>query len=147
MARETSKGKCVYCNREFSKPSMTSHLKACKQRLASMEAVNSGSKKSSETRIFHLVVEGQYLRMYWMHLEVPARVTLAVLDQFLRNIWVECCGHLSAFKMGNVTYHSDAQLAAEGDLDDPFPPRQSGLSDEIQAQIMQSLPPERQDAF
>jgi hypothetical protein len=106
-----------------------------------------GCKKSGTTRIFHLVVEGQYLPMYWMHLEVPAWMTLAGLDQFLRNIWVECCGHLSAFKIGNVTYHSDAQLAAEGDLDDPFPPRQSGLSDEIQAQIMQSLPPERQDAF
>ena len=151
MARETSRGKCVYCNREFSKPSMTNHLKACKQRLASMEAVNSGSKKSGETRIFHLVVEGQYLPMYWMHLEVPAWVTLAGLDQFLRNIWVECCGHLSAFRIGNVTYHSDAQLAAEGDMADPFSQRQSGtselLSEEFQAQILQSLPPERQDAF
>jgi hypothetical protein len=147
MARETSKGKCVYCNREFSKQSMTNHLKACKQRIASMEAVNSGAKKSGTTRIFHLVVEGQYLPMYWMHLEVPAWMTLAGLDQFLRNIWVECCGHLSAFKIGNVTYHSDAQLAAEGDLDDMFSPKQSGLTDEIQAQILQSLPPERQDAF
>jgi hypothetical protein len=147
MARETSKGKCVYCNREFSKPSMTNHLKACKQRIASIEAVNSGAKKSGTTRIFHLVVEGQYLPMYWMHLEVPAWVTLAGLDQFLRNIWVECCGHLSAFKIGNVTYHSDAQLTAEGDMDDLFSQRSNGISDEIQAQILQSLPPERQDAF
>ena len=151
MAKETSKGKCVYCGGEFSKPSMANHLKACKQRLAGMEAVNLGAKKSGKSRIFHLVVEGRYLPMYWMHLEVPAWVTLADLDQFLRNIWVECCGHLSAFRIGNVTYHSDAQLAAEGDMDDPFSQRQADtsglLSDEFQAKILQSLPPERQDAF
>lgn len=147
MARETSKGKCVYCDREFSKPSMTNHLRACKQRVASIEAVNSGAKKSGTTRIFHLVVEGRYLPMYWMHLEVPAWVTFAGVDQFLRNIWVECCGHLSAFKIGNVTYHSDAGLAADGDMDDPFSQGSSGISEEIQAEILQSLPPERQDAF
>ena len=82
-----------------------------------------------------------------MHLEVPAWVTLANLDQFLRNIWVECCGHLSAFRIGNVTYHSDAQLVAEGDMDDLFSQRQSGLSEEFKAEILQSLPPEQHDAF
>ena len=147
MARETSKGKCVYCNREFGKPSMTSHLKACKQRIASIEAINSGSKKAGTTRIFHLVVQGQYLPMYWMHLEVPGGVTLAGLDQFLRDIWVECCGHLSAFKIGNVTYHWDAALAAEGNMVDRFAQLRSGLSEAFQAEILQSLPPERHDAF
>jgi hypothetical protein len=42
--------------------------------------------------------------MYWMNLEVPADATLAELDDFLRATWLECCGHLSAFRIGGVSY-------------------------------------------
>ena len=48
--------------------------------------------------------------MYWMHLEVLAGTTLATLDSFLRNIWLECCGHLSAFTIGGVRYSVDAAI-------------------------------------
>jgi hypothetical protein len=49
-------------------------------------------------RWFHLVVEGQYERDYWLHLQAPANRTFGELDGLLRAIWLECCGHLSAFK-------------------------------------------------
>lgn len=29
------------------------------------------------------------------------------LDQFIRDIWVECCGHLSAFECNGIQYESD----------------------------------------
>ena len=59
MAREISKGKCVYCDRELSKSSMTNHLKSCKQRSASIENVS--SKKSRKVKLLHLVVEDNIL--------------------------------------------------------------------------------------
>jgi hypothetical protein len=34
---------------------------------------------------------------YWLHLAAPADARLAEVDEFLRDIWLECCGHLSAF--------------------------------------------------
>ena len=102
MAREISKGKCVYCDRELSKSAITNHLKSCKQRAAGAQTVS--TKKSRKTKLLHLVVEGQYLRMYWMHLEVPTTITLADLDSFLRDIWLECCGHLSAFSIDGISY-------------------------------------------
>jgi Plasmid pRiA4b ORF-3-like protein len=48
--------------------------------------------------------------MYWMHLEVSAGITLAMLDRFLRDTWLECCGHLSAFEIGGVRSTVDAGM-------------------------------------
>src|SRR5437588_1480433 len=45
-----------------------------------------------------------------MHLEVPASATLTVLDRFLRDTWLECCGHLSAFEIAGVRYAVDAGM-------------------------------------
>ncbi len=56
--------------------------------------------------IFQLVVEGRHDPEYWMHLEAPAPVTLKSLDRFLRDTWLECCGHLSAFTIKGKTYTS-----------------------------------------
>ena len=61
-----------------------------------MEAALENQSEGHKTRKLHLQVEGRYLPMYWMHLAVNASATLETLDQFLRAIWLECCGHLSA---------------------------------------------------
>lgn len=37
---------------------------------------------------------------YWLFVEMRSDATLRTLDAFLRDIWVECCGHLSAFFVG-----------------------------------------------
>ena len=42
-----------------------------------------------------------------MHLEMPASDALADLDGFLRDIWLECCGHLSEFTIGGTSYSSE----------------------------------------
>lgn len=109
MTRQISKGTCNFCHNEFSKSSMTRHLESCKQRIvpAPAEAETGSRRKSQKTKMLHLVVEGNFLSMYWMHLEVTASTTLATLDRFLRDIWLECCGHLSAFEIGGVRYTVD----------------------------------------
>ncbi len=88
---------------------MTRHLESCEQR-AALHADAGSHQKVQKTRAFHLVVEGYRLPMYWMHLEVPAGTTLAKLNYFLRDTWLECCGHLSAFEIGGVRYTVDADL-------------------------------------
>ena len=105
--RETSKGICDFCKGEFDKSKMSQHLKYCKQRIASMETTK--SQEPEKTKLFHLVVEGRDLPMYWMHLEMPADATLSELDDFLRAIWLECCDHLSAFRIGKASYLSQTQ--------------------------------------
>ncbi|HUL31011.1 MAG TPA: hypothetical protein VLZ03_11220, partial [Thermodesulfobacteriota bacterium] len=46
------------------------------------------------------LVEGRDLPEYWMHLKVSSHARFQDLDNFLREIWLECCGHLSAFVIG-----------------------------------------------
>jgi len=103
MTRQILKGKCSFCNATFSKGAMTKHLKSCRQREAVSETT-SEKRKLQKTKSFHLLVEGRGLPEYWMHLSVSTNATLKDLDGFLRNIWLECCGHLSAFTIGGKTY-------------------------------------------
>ena len=94
MARVQSKGVCVFCQRAYSKGGMSRHLAACKARPA----------EKGSSKIFHLQAEGLYAAMYWLHLEMPGQATLQDLDIFLRDIWVECCGHLSMFEIEGQRY-------------------------------------------
>jgi hypothetical protein len=107
MAKQISRGICSLCQREFSKSTIGRHLEAC-QRKANEAAVAAGKKPGRTAKQFHLVVEGRDLPMYWMHLSVSTRASLADLDQFLRETWLECCGHMSSFEIGELCYVSGA---------------------------------------
>jgi hypothetical protein len=103
MVRETTKGTCSFCHATFSKGTITRHLTSCPQRASN---VNAGSQKQKKSKVFHLVVDGRDNPQYWMHINVPEEATLTALDDFLRQTWVECCGHLSNFAFAGTTYAS-----------------------------------------
>lgn len=105
MIRYISTGKCTFCNAAFSKGAMSKHLISCKQRKVASET-SARTPGSPKMRGFHLVAEGRRLPEYWMHLAVPAKATLADMDSFLRDIWLECCEHLSAFAIEGRRYSS-----------------------------------------
>lgn len=105
--QEISKGTCDFCKGTFDKKKLTQHLKFCKQRAAMLKTIN--TEDTEKMKLLHLVVEGRDLPMYWMHLEMPAEATLADLDDFLRDTWLECCGHLSAFQIGKTSYSSQTE--------------------------------------
>src|SRR5256884_5139080 len=107
--KEVSKGVCGFCKGEFEKAKMTQHLKYCKQRTAEIETELESIPTTQKTRFFHILVEGRYNPQYWMHLELSASDTLADLDDFLRVIWLECCGHLSEFTIGGTSYSSEPE--------------------------------------
>lgn len=111
MPRQTSKGMCSFCHRELSKASMTRHLQSCEQRIAMQSEIGS-RQQAKKSKAFHLVVEGYRLPMYWMHLQVAGGITLATLDRFLRDTWLECCGHLSVFRIDGLNYYVDADQDA-----------------------------------
>jgi hypothetical protein len=87
---------------------MSKHLKSCRSKAASPASVK-------REKLLHIAVEGLDLPEYWIHLEVPARATLADLDGFLRDTWLECCDHLSAFEIGRKQYLPDEAVEHEGD--------------------------------
>ena len=103
MARQTSSGKCNLCGETFGKAAMTRHLAKCRS--------EHPAKGKTQRNIFHLLVEAKYLPYYWMHIQAPGDANLAQLDDFLRETWLECCGHLSAFTITGQRYSVDANEA------------------------------------
>ena len=63
-------------------------------------------ESGKQAKLFHLLVEGKYEPGYWLHIEIPASSNLVDLDDFLRAVWLECCGHLSQFTIGDIYYSS-----------------------------------------
>lgn len=97
---------------------MTRHLQSCKARQAANASMPPG--KLSTVKLLHLSIEGTHANMYWMHIEIPTTTKLIKLDQFLRDIWLECCGHLSQFKIGGVDYIIDRLYGQKLDVDIGF---------------------------
>ena len=103
MDKSITQGKCYLCGQIFDKKLMTKHLKSCLKKLS----LSQQKKTSTDTiKLFHVIVEGKYEPEYWMHLAAQSDAYLYDLDNFLRDIWLECCNHLSAFYIGENTYLS-----------------------------------------
>ncbi len=99
MPQITPSGKCELCGRSFRKSGMTRHLQSCLAKIGLPGEPGPGSANS-----IHLLVEDTYRPEYWLHLAVPATTELAELDRYLRDTWLECCGHLSSFFIGRAEY-------------------------------------------
>ncbi len=97
--QKQTKGKCTFCGKAFAKSGMSRHFTACPARQQAL-----AQEKGKKDLLFHIQVQGQGRPEYWMHLEIPGSITLEKFDQFLRNIWLECCGHLSVFEINNTRY-------------------------------------------
>jgi len=114
MRRKMTRGKCSICGGTFGKRAMAPHLKLCMENEAGSGKAGPGAG-ARKNKTFYLLVEGRYCRDYWMYVEAAADAQLATLDEFLRNIWLECCGHMSAFTIRGKTY-SVAPMAEFDDL-------------------------------
>ena len=101
MAKQT-RGFCKYCGKEYTKGGMLRHLAACKKRKEILE--NEDSKR--KCGYFQIVISGKYDKDYWLIIEMSEDSTLEDLDEFIRDIWVECCGHLSAFMINGIQYEN-----------------------------------------
>jgi hypothetical protein len=92
--RVSSRGDCKLCGQQFAKSAITRHLANC---LAEHETFAAVGGKGTSREIFHFRIEGG--PAYWLHLETAADSRFAALDGYLRAIWLECCGHCSAFRL------------------------------------------------
>lgn len=101
MAVQT-KGFCKYCGKEYTRGGMLRHLQACKKRNIRL-ATENGKRRC---RYFQIVISDKYMKAYWLIIETSENTTLKELDKFIRDIWVECCGHLSMFTCDGVQYES-----------------------------------------
>jgi len=102
MGKRKTRGICEYCGADYTCGWMKRHIKDCK---AIREELTSGKKATHE--IVVLEVKAHYQPAYWLFLGMSGDTTLEALDIFLRNIWLECCGHLSCFRINGRSYGSE----------------------------------------
>jgi hypothetical protein len=103
MGTKQSKGICSYCAKETSKGAMAKHLTTCPERLAVIAKAEQG--KAQPETLYHLRVQDAYIKDFWLDLEMQGSKTLKALDDYLRSIWLECCGHMSDFFIGRAFGH------------------------------------------
>lgn len=113
MSKIKTEGKCCYCQKNFSKMAIKKHLDSCDERKKSIEKEE--EKNSKREKYFCISVEDAYSAGYWLYLDISSSSTLEDIDQFLRDIWLECCGHLSAFYINNETYDNNPEDLFEDD--------------------------------
>ncbi len=87
----TSEGKCLYCEQMLSQKEMVKHIA---KHLADKEKAYSGLKTQTYC---HIMVEADIM---FLNLLVNGSAKIKTIDNYLRDIWLECCGHLSGFTMG-----------------------------------------------
>jgi len=92
FSEANSKGICRLCSKEFSGKEIKKHIAECLKN--SKEATEAFLLKASEGP-------------FWVYFSVPKNKKLVDIDNFLRDLWLECCGHLSAFEIGKIRYMSD----------------------------------------
>ncbi len=102
MAKQTNpspEGKCELCGETFTRRTATKHLQKCR----AAHPLPQGTKTAA---IYTLAVTSPDYPAFFLYVEISGDKTLVQLDNFLRDIWLECCGHLSAFFIGNYQYVS-----------------------------------------
>lgn len=103
-----SEGKCLYCDQLLSQKEMGKHLA---KHLSAIE----GSTAVENTQTFcHVEVDANEM---FLHLLVKGDATMKKIDKFLRDIWLECCGHMSEFG------HKSSKVTMGQKVRDVFVPR------------------------
>jgi hypothetical protein len=92
------RGHCFICDKTVVKTAIKNHL---------LKDHNEGGE-----RCFLIKAEGAYSKRYWLYFSIPINATLSDMDHFLRKIWCECCGHLSAFRVGREELEMSSKLSS-----------------------------------
>ncbi len=77
-------GPCYVCGRKYTKGYMKRHV------------LSEHYNEPGDQRCSLMLISDEY-SSYWVLIDMPVTSTLLDLDRFLREIWLECCGHTSAF--------------------------------------------------
>lgn len=84
------KGKCEMCGKIVARDQIGRHIVECIQ--------------GTRNEVLIIRAKGADNPSYWLFAKVRKNATLSDMDAFLRNIWVECCGHMSGFYIKERQY-------------------------------------------
>jgi len=89
-------GICMECLKEFPAEEMEAHVLSCDSRLTEEDGeenyiIRIGAKDDPD---------------YWLYIELKKDAAFYQLDNFIREQWVECCGHMSMFRVQGEEFYS-----------------------------------------
>lgn len=97
-------GHCLLCKEEVSKRTIKTHI------------IKKHHDPDGVLRSL-IMVDTPYSSPYWLMLSVDPSATLKNLDDVLRGVWLECCGHLSSFFIDGeeieMTWEDDAVISGK----------------------------------
>jgi len=79
------------CGQRETATRMSAHLDTC---------APAHDGKGATQLLSRMRFEDELDPRYWLLLEVRTKAKLEKLDALLREVWLECCGHMSAFHLG-----------------------------------------------
>ena len=129
-----TKGNCFICGKTLGKSAIKNHI--LKEHCGGDE----------ECLLFK--AEGAYNKNYWLYFTVPVDATLAALDKFLREIWCECCDHLSAFRRGSAEFGKTRKISSLSAGDTLFYEYDFGSTTDIAISVIEAVwrPKQKQKA-
>ena len=88
------KGTCKICNKKIKDDQYPTYLYECIDVANAVDNID-------ESDFYLLHIQDADVEKYWMFVGCVGSSTLADLDSFLGEKWLECCDHLSEFKINN----------------------------------------------
>ena len=109
-----SAGKCLFCGKTFAKSVINRHLTTHLKEKAET------NEKGQSFLVKVTTPVREEATPYFLSLWVDGEATMRTIDTFLRDIWVDCCGHLSAFSFPPDKNRRDEllELLEDDELDD-----------------------------
>lgn len=88
MTRQSSFGICDLCGARKGKAAMMAHLRQC---------LPSAANGRPPVPVVLLRVQSGGVPVFWLNVAAGREARLGEIDDLLRDVWLECCGHLSEF--------------------------------------------------
>lgn len=84
-----TKPMCMVCKKNYASSGLQRHLGACVKKHIADDTLS--------TTLYQFKIYDKYMKDYYLHVLISKKAKLFHLDRFLREIWLECCGHMSSF--------------------------------------------------
>jgi len=84
-----TKAICNLCDKEYVPRGIKRHLNSCIEKHC----------ENKKEELLYLVIKSDDPD-YFLHISIKSHARLADLDSYLRDAWLECCGHMSEFSIG-----------------------------------------------
>ena len=100
-----SEGQCFFCGKTFTKAGIVRHITTHLNKKID-------SEKPGMSFLVKIETNKRWMAMpYFLCIWVDCAASMQSIDKFLRDIWLECCGHMSSFRNPKIRKNNGGMFA------------------------------------